>query len=134
MNYKEKAMALHSSGCNCAQSVVCAFSGKTGIDDITLYKLAEGFGAGMGNRNNVCGALSGAVMLSGLLLSNGDVKNSSKASTYKKSGEIEAFFREKCKATACCDIKGLNDGKPTVSCEECIKVAIEAVERFLLCE
>ena len=134
MNYKEKALELHSAGYNCAQALICAFSDRVGVDEITLYEIAEGFGAGMGNRNNVCGALSGAVMVAGLLASNGDTKNSSKAETYKLSGKIEEYFREKCKATACCDIKGLKSGSPTVSCDECIKVAVEAVESILLCE
>ena len=107
MNYTEKALDFHSKGYNCAQSVACAFSDVAGVDETTLFKLAEGFGAGMGNRNNVCGALSGAVMLSGLLLSSGDVSNPTKAKTYKKSGEIEEFFSLRCMATACCDIKGL---------------------------
>ncbi len=134
MNYTEKALALHSAGYNCAQSVVCAFCDRVGMDEITLYKIAEGFGAGMGNRNNVCGALSGAVMVAGLLGSNGDTKNSSKAETYKLSGRIEEYFSEKCKATACCDIKGLKGGSPTVSCDECIRVAVKAVEAVLLAD
>lgn len=132
MNYTEKALELYSAGYNCAQAVACAFCDKVGMDEITLYKIAEGFGAGMGNRNNVCGALSGAVMIAGLLGSNGDTKNSSKLETYKLSGSIEEYFREKCKATDCCDIKGLKDGNPTVSCDECIRVAVKAVEEVLL--
>ena len=134
MTYKEKALALHEKGYNCAQAVACAFSERVGIDEKLLYKLAEGFGAGMGNRNNVCGALSGAVLLSGLVLSSGDVSVPTKTQTYKVSGDIEEYFRTKCKATACCDIKGLKTGVPTVSCDECILVGVEAVEKILLGE
>ncbi len=132
--YLEKALELHSMGYNCAQAVACAFADKTDIDDVVLYKLSEGFGAGMGNRNNVCGALSGAVMLAGLVESTGDINKPSKADTYKKSGEIAEIFEEKCGAVACCDIKGLKTGKPTVSCDECIRVAVKAVEEILFAE
>ena len=129
--YVEKALELHSKGYNCAQSVICAFEERTGVDGNTLYKLSEGFGAGMGNRNNVCGALSGAVMLAGVVESSGDINNPSKSLTYKKSGKISEIFEEKCRATSCCDIKGLKSGTPTVSCDECIKIAVEAAEEVL---
>ena len=134
MNYTQKALELYSQGYNCAQAVACAFSDKLDIDCETLFKMSEGFGAGMGSRNNVCGALSGAVMVAGMLTSSGDVNQPTKSETYKKAAQLEEIFREKCKATACCDIKGLKDGNPTVSCDECIRVAVMAVESILLGE
>ena len=129
--YIEKALELHSKGYNCAQSVVCAFEDKMDVDCNLMYKVSEGFGAGMGNAKNVCGALSGAVMLAGLFESNGDTEHSSKAYTYKKSAKITDLFREKCGAVDCCDIKGMKTGKPTASCSECIKVAVESVGEVL---
>ena len=77
-NYVKKAFENHEKGYNCAQSVMCAFADKTNLDEETLFKLAEGFGAGMGNRRNTCGALSGAVMLAGVLTSSGDPKDATK--------------------------------------------------------
>lgn len=130
-NYVKKALALHAKGYNCAQAVICAFEDKAEVDSKTLYMLAEGFGAGIGNRNNICGALSGAVMLAGAVESAGDVNTPSKMDTYKKSGRIAEIFEEKCKAVACCDIKGLKTGTPTVSCEECIVIAVEAANEIL---
>lgn len=134
MNYTQKALELYSQGYNCAQAVACAFSDKLDIDFETLFKMSEGFGAGMGSRNNVCGALSGAVMVAGMLSSSGDVNQPTKSETYKKAAQLEEIFREKCKATACCDIKGLKDGCPTVSCNECVRVAAKAVETILFGE
>ncbi len=130
-NYSEKALANHAKGYNCAQAVICAFSDKIGIDEATLYKLSEGFGAGMGNRKNACGALSGAVMLAGLVSSNGDLCGSTKSSTYKLAGKIADLFEAKCLATTCEDIKGLKSGTPTVSCDECIRVAADVAEEVL---
>ena len=37
----------HHSGYNCAQAVLCSYSDKLGIDEETLFRLSEGFGAGM---------------------------------------------------------------------------------------
>ena len=53
MNRKEKAGALHSSGCNCAQSVALAFADKVNLDEQTLKALATGFGAGGGDMNGI---------------------------------------------------------------------------------
>lgn len=36
----------HHSGYNCAQAVLCSYSDKLGIDEETLFRLSEGFGAG----------------------------------------------------------------------------------------
>lgn len=129
--YTEKALEYHGKGYNCAQAVLCAFADKTGLEDKILYKISEGLGAGMGNRKNTCGALSGAVMLCGLTKSGGDIANSTKAETYKLTGQLVNEFERKCGAFICSDIKGLNTGVPAVSCDECIKCAVEAAEKIL---
>ena len=129
--YTEKALAFHEMGYNCAQAVLCAFSDRTDVDEKVLYKIAEGLGAGMGNRKNTCGALSGAVMLSGLINSSGDVENSTKADTYKLSGEIVDKFERRCGAFVCTDIKGMETGNPTASCSDCIVQAVAIAEETL---
>ena len=131
-SYVIKALENHNKGCNCAQAVLCAFADKTNLDEETLFKLSEGFGAGMGNRRNTCGALSGAVMLAGILTSSGNQKNITKFDTYKKAGEIAAEFEKRCKATICEDIKGAKSGAPTVSCDDCIRIATELAEKVLI--
>ena len=50
---------------NCTQSVLCAWEDKISVDHDTLMKLGAGYGAGMGCMQATCGALIGAVMLSG---------------------------------------------------------------------
>ncbi len=129
--YLEKAFELHRKGYNCAQAVLCAFADKTDVDDVTLYKFAEGLGAGMGNRKNTCGALSGAVALCGLVSSSGDINNSTKTETYKTTAKIVDEFEKCCEAFSCSEIKGSRVGSPTVSCNDCIKTAVEAVEKIL---
>ena len=46
--YAEKALELHAKGYNCAQAVACAFSDQVDMDEDQLFKVMEGFGAGMG--------------------------------------------------------------------------------------
>ena len=59
----EKAVALMKDGYNCAQAVACVFAEEAGADKATVFRIAEGFGSGMGTMQGVCGALVGAVML-----------------------------------------------------------------------
>ena len=48
MDRAELASVKHRNGYNCCQAVVCVFADKVGIDESLLYKMGEGFGAGMG--------------------------------------------------------------------------------------
>ena len=133
-NYCEKAMEYHGKGYNCAQSVLCAFADKVDTDFETLYRMSEGLGAGMGNRKNTCGAFSGIVMLAGLVSSGGTDKESTKAETYGVVSKLADEFEKRCGAFTCEDIKGLKNGQPTASCDECIKHAVATAEKILFCQ
>ena len=66
MNTKaEHAAELHQRGCNCAQAVACTFCKEFGISEDDMFRIAEGFGLGMGVME-MCGALSGMAMIIGL--------------------------------------------------------------------
>ena len=54
-------------GYNCCQAVVLAYCDLFGMDEKTAAALSSGFGGGMGRMREVCGSVSGMVMLSGLL-------------------------------------------------------------------
>ena len=54
-------------GYNCCQAVVLAYNDIFGIDDATAASLSSGFGGGMGRMREVCGSVSGMVMLAGLI-------------------------------------------------------------------
>lgn len=66
MNRYEKAAAYHHQGFNCCQSILAAYSDRTGLTEQASFDLAGGFGAGM-QTGEVCGAIAGAVMTLGLL-------------------------------------------------------------------
>ena len=129
--YAEKALELHAKGYNCAQAVLCAFKDKLDMDETSLYKISEGFGSGIGNRKYLCGALTGAVMVSGLVSSGGDVENSTKKQTYKLSSEMADYFQAHCGGVNCEDIKGINTGVIKSSCKDCILTAVDAVEEIV---
>ena len=80
----EKAIAFHDKGYNCAQAVACSFCEEFGIDQEEMFRIAEGFGFGMGIMD-MCGALSGMMMVIGLENSVGDPEKGklTKGDTYK---------------------------------------------------
>ena len=60
------ARANFMAGYGCAQAVLLAFADVTGLEDDTAARLASSFGGGMGRLREVCGAVSGALMVLGL--------------------------------------------------------------------
>lgn len=68
MDRCEVAFQYHKQGYNCAQSVLMAFSDLTGLVPETGFAMAGGLGGGLGgSHQEVCGAISGGVMVLGLL-------------------------------------------------------------------
>ncbi|MCQ2957634.1 MAG: C-GCAxxG-C-C family protein [Candidatus Gastranaerophilales bacterium] len=129
----KKAAEFHKQGMNCAQAVACAYCDVFGVDEKTVFRLAEGFGAGMGIQS-VCGALTGLFMLIGLKNSSGSTENLTKATTYKLTKEAAEKFKNKNGSIICAELKGLN-GKPLLrTCDGCIEDACLLAEEFLALE
>lgn len=134
MDKTELARKKHETGYNCAQSVACSFADEVGVDESILYKACEGFGGGLGCGKGMCGALSGAAVLAGMVSSDGDVEHpgKTKRNSTMKSAMMLKYFAEKTNGeTICYDLKGAGGTKPQVSCSDCITYAVEAVEEVL---
>ena len=67
MKYGIKAAELFVNGYNCAQAIAVAFCDVTGMEQATAAKLASSFGGGMGGLQEVCGAVSGMLLVAGSL-------------------------------------------------------------------
>jgi C_GCAxxG_C_C family probable redox protein len=63
MDHGLKAAELFLSGYNCAQAVAVAFTDVTGLTEGQAAKMASAFGGGMGRMREVCGAVSGMLMV-----------------------------------------------------------------------
>lgn len=66
MGVREKAIAYHGEGCNCAQSVLCSLEEYTNLPFETAKRIAEGFGGGV-RCGEICGSISGGVMALGMV-------------------------------------------------------------------
>ena len=125
----------HDKGYNCAQSVACTYCDLVGIDEETMFKLTEGFGAGMGNMEGTCGAVSGACALAGLKQSSGNLNApDSKGKTYGLAKTILSEFKDQNGSVICKELKGIGTGKALRSCADCIQDAAKLAEKVLFHE
>lgn len=103
MNQKIKnAKKKFESGYNCAQSVLYAFLDSNLITKDTALKIATGFGAGYGRMQDVCGAVSGAIMVLGLKHGRGEKEDLKVTNTmYQKTQDFITSFMDKHDSINC---------------------------------
>ena len=105
----EKAKRLFKEGgYNCCQAVVLAYNDLFGIDDETAAAMSSGFGGGMGRMREVCGSVSGMVMLAGLIRPATDptVKDW-RTANYALVQEMAGEFKEINGSIVCKELLGL---------------------------
>jgi C_GCAxxG_C_C family probable redox protein len=66
MNKITKAEQEFEKGFNCSQSVLSVYCEQFGLDKKTALRLSAAFGGGINKTGEICGAVSGAIMLIGL--------------------------------------------------------------------
>ena len=122
----------HTRGYNCAQIVLCSYAEELGIEE-TLFRISEGFGAGMGGMMQTCGAVTAMFMALGLANSSGDLQAcDTKPQTMKKVRELAAEFEKKNGSIVCRELKGIDTGKVLRSCDGCIEDGIRILGEYLL--
>ena len=122
----------HTRGYNCAQIVLCSYAEELGIDEETLFRISEGFGAGMGGMMQTCGAVTAMFMALGLANSSGDLQAcDTKPQTMKKVRELAAEFEKKNGSIVCRELKGIVTGKVLRSCDGCIEDGIRILGEYL---
>ena len=102
MNHMEYAGQLFTDGYNCAQSVMVAFCDETGLDPKFAAQIASPYGGGMGRMREVCGAVSGMLMVAGLLYGYSDPKDTAgKRELYKLEQYLAGKFKEQTGSIVC---------------------------------
>lgn len=95
-NRVEIAIKNHGAGYNCSQAVLCAYSDLFDLDEKMAFRLAEGFGSGMGGLKETCGAVTAMFMVSSLMTSDGDMPhNASRHDSYETVYDLAKRFEEK---------------------------------------
>lgn len=95
-------------GYNCCQAVVLAYSDLFGIDETTAASMSSGFGGGMGRMREVCGSVSGMVMLAGLISPAADPSiKVDRTRNYALVQEVAGEFRNINGSIICRELLGL---------------------------
>jgi C_GCAxxG_C_C family probable redox protein len=92
MTKSDDAYRCFMSRFTCSAAVFSAFSDDLGLDPDTAKKIACGFGAGISRTGNICGAVSGAIMVIGLKY--GKTSAGDEAATEKTRALTRQFIQE----------------------------------------
>jgi C_GCAxxG_C_C family probable redox protein len=141
----EAAAAMVAGSWNCAQAVLGVFCDDLGLDREAAMKLASGFGAGMARRQEVCGAVSGAIMVIGLR--HGQAREGDKAAkeaAYRLSREMMDRFQARFNSCLCRELlPGIDlateagherykaEGWSQKICRPCVRFAVGLLEEIL---
>ena len=125
--YLERAKelrAITSVHYNCAQAVLVPFAEKCGISEEAAYRVGANFGAGM-RMGSVCGAVTGGLMVLGLL----GIDHPQDVSTFVRR------IRENHEGLLDCrDLLRLNaqqGGEKKAHCDAMVFEAVQAVEEMM---
>lgn len=145
MKKEEKVVDYHRRKYNCSQAVFTVFGPDFGISEDDCLKLASAFGGGMGRKQHVCGAVTGALMALGLKYGMGlNDPEDKKIATYAKSREFFREFRKINGSIVCSellddlDLNNADDYRQIVDqnlfeikCEKYMADAVKIVERLI---
>ena len=109
MTKSDDALASFRKGFTCSSAVFSAFSDDLGLESETAMKIACGFGAGISKTGNICGAVSGAIMVIGLKY--GMVKTGDDPATENTRALTRQFIQEfaaKNGSVNCTELLGYN--------------------------
>lgn len=144
MGRLEAATNLFLDGYNCTQSILYAFREELGLSEETSLKISCGLGAGMARKGEVCGAVTGGILVLGMR--HGRVLNEDRTATettYAKTQELMNRFTSKHGSCLCrqllkgCDLS-TEDGQSFFKendflsqiCLICVQSVVEILEQI----
>jgi C_GCAxxG_C_C family probable redox protein len=93
---RDIAVAKFLEGYNCAQAVFYSFCDDLRFEKNAALKMACGFGAGMGRKQEVCGAVTGGIIVIGAKYGRGEKDDRTAMElTYTKTRELMDQFAKK---------------------------------------
>nr|WP_296266414.1 C-GCAxxG-C-C family protein [uncultured Merdimonas sp.] len=129
---KKDAVKRFEKMYNCCQAVICAYCEELGMKEEDAFRLAEGFGSGMGGLKDTCGAVTGMFMTIGLKNSAGKMDDpfATKMDTYQKLLDAAEKFKEKNGSIYCRDLKTQEGPQPLPCCMKCVEDAAQIIDEM----
>ena len=143
--HSDKAVELFKKGFNCSQSVFAAFCDEFGMDEQTALKVSAGLGGGVGRMREVCGTVTGAAMVAGMIYGATDGSDvDSKAKTYEVVRLIADEFMKDNPSIVCRELLGLDKAEQSAKpqartqeyykkrpCAELVEESAKAVDKII---
>lgn len=145
MTKVEEATECFSGNCNCCQSIILTYGPRFGLEKEIGIRLGTGFAGGLARHGEVCGAVSGAIIIIGLahgMKDENDITGRDK--TYELVNQFIKSFKEKNKSIICrelleCDLqtpegrcKAKEEGLFETHCPNYVRNAAEILEELIL--
>ena len=144
MTKREIGENYFKQGYNCSQSVVLTFIDEIGLDKEKALMISSSFGGGMGRQREVCGAVSGMLIVLGAIKGYYKVDNhTEKAEYYALIQNLCNKFKEINGSIVCRELLGLSaPSNPTPEkrtdayykkrpCASLVGDAVEILEEYL---
>ena len=143
MDRELQAIEYFMEGYNCAQAVLLTYADMVGLNKETCARLSSSFGGGMGRMREVCGAVSGMLMVAGLLYGyEGPEEGSIKKDHYTRVQQLAEKFREEAGSIICRDILKNPPADPVPSprtaeyyvqrpCARMVALAVRVLEQYI---
>ena len=126
---ERKAEKVMNGGLTCTETMLRVFNDELGLDlGDNALRMATGFSGGVGGRQHVCGALTGAVMVIGAMKGR-TAPDQSKDEAIEMAGEVFDRFQDIFGDICCGEILK----KEGISCPgqvvpACARVLVEAIQ------
>ena len=140
----DQAMTLFQQGFNCSQAVCAAYAPSLGLSHELALKIAAGFGGGMGRSGEVCGAVTGAIMVIGLKTGPIEAADAAaKENAYALTHQVIEQFADRHGSILCRELLGCDIGQPeglqhareaqlfTRLCPQFVRAAAEIVSTLI---
>jgi C_GCAxxG_C_C family probable redox protein len=144
MTKEEDAVALFQHGFSCSQAVLSVFAQDFGLDRDLARRISQGFGAGIAYTDDICGAVSGAIMVIGLRYGRITAEDkTAKEKTYAVVNEFLKQFKQRSGSVKCTGLLGYNLSDPQqvaeakknkvvmARCPMFVRDAVEIVQKLI---
>ncbi len=137
-NHIDDAVKMFDEGFVCSQAVFAAFADENGLEKKFALKIANAFGGGISRNQEICGAVSGAIML--ISLKHGKTESGDSAShekTYELVNQFIDKFTEKNGSINCFDLlkcklpEAREKGLFSTLCRNYVRDAAEIADELL---